>query len=57
MLHRVVELGAIPVESPPACLVSSPADGVLPDQFYATGNLPTEVLVDGEWLGVASQVV
>jgi lysine-ketoglutarate reductase/saccharopine dehydrogenase-like protein (TIGR00300 family) len=27
-------------------------DGVLPPGFYSTTNLPTEVLIDGEWLTV-----
>lgn len=30
----------------------APADGVLPEQFYATTHLPTEVRVNGRWLEV-----
>lgn len=30
----------------------APADGVLPDQFYATTHLPTEVRVNGRWIEV-----
>jgi lysine-ketoglutarate reductase/saccharopine dehydrogenase-like protein (TIGR00300 family) len=30
----------------------APADGVLPDEFYATTHLPTQVRVKGKWLDV-----
>ncbi len=30
----------------------APADGVLPEEFYATTHLPTEVRVNGRWLEV-----
>ena len=36
----------------PALLASAPADGVLPDDFYSSTNLPTSVLVDGAWIEV-----
>ena len=42
--------GAHPVEEPDAVLEPAPADGVLPDGFYSTTNLPTTVKVDGRWL-------
>ena len=54
-LRRVMELGAEPVEVVPARLLPAPADGVLPEGFYATTNLPTEVLVGGTWLAVAGE--
>jgi lysine-ketoglutarate reductase/saccharopine dehydrogenase-like protein (TIGR00300 family) len=31
---------------------AAPADGVLPEHFYATTHLPTEVRVNGRWLEV-----
>jgi lysine-ketoglutarate reductase/saccharopine dehydrogenase-like protein (TIGR00300 family) len=30
----------------------APADGVFPDDFYATTNLPTQVRVQGQWIDV-----
>ena len=47
-----LELGAELLESTPAALLQAPADGVLPERFYATTNLPTEVLLDDEWIAV-----
>lgn len=35
-----------------AKLTPAPADGVLPDDFYSSTNLPTSVLVDGVWIEV-----
>lgn len=35
--------------APPARFEPAPADGVLPEGFFATSNLPTYVLVDEEW--------
>jgi lysine-ketoglutarate reductase/saccharopine dehydrogenase-like protein (TIGR00300 family) len=36
-------------DAPDARFVPAPADGVLPDDFFATSNLPSYVKVDGEW--------
>ncbi len=36
-------------DSPSACFVHAPADGVLPEGFFATSNLPTYVKVDDDW--------
>ena len=36
-------------EAAEAHLVLAPADGVFPEQFYATTNLPTRVRHDGRW--------
>lgn len=30
----------------------APADGILPDHFYATSHLPTQVRIGGQWLDV-----
>lgn len=35
--------------APDARFVAAPADGVLPDNFFSTTNLPTYVKVDGVW--------
>jgi lysine-ketoglutarate reductase/saccharopine dehydrogenase-like protein (TIGR00300 family) len=36
-------------DAPDAAFEPAPADGVLPDDFFATSNLPTWVKVGGEW--------
>lgn len=35
--------------APPARFEPAPADGVLPENFFATSNLPTYVLFGGQW--------
>jgi hypothetical protein len=35
--------------APDARFVAAPADGVLPEGFFSTTNLPTYVKVDGRW--------
>ncbi len=35
--------------APDAVLVPAPSDGVLPEGFFSTTNLPTYVKIDGEW--------
>ena len=36
-------------EAPDASFVPAPSDGVLPEKFFSTTNLPTYVRVKGEW--------
>ena len=36
-------------DAPDASFVPAPADGVLPENFFATTNLPTYVKVGGHW--------
>jgi lysine-ketoglutarate reductase/saccharopine dehydrogenase-like protein (TIGR00300 family) len=55
VLRRVTDLGGEPIEPVPARLEPAPADGVLPDHFYATSNLPTKVLLNEAWLPVAGE--
>jgi len=55
VLHRVVELGGVPMAPEEARFEPAPADGVLPEGFYATTNLPTAVLAAGAWLSVAGE--
>ena len=35
--------------APDAKFVAAPADGVLPENFFSTTNLPTYVRIKGEW--------
>ena len=35
--------------APDATFVAAPADGVLPDDFFSTTNLPTYVKIGGQW--------
>ncbi|HZQ50300.1 MAG TPA: TIGR00300 family protein [Candidatus Dormibacteraeota bacterium] len=56
LLDRIVRgtraLGATAESEQPAQLEAVMQDGVFPEGFYSTSNLPTEVLVDGSWLAV-----
>jgi len=53
LLYRLRELGVELVADEDATTEPAPRDGVLPDQFYATTNLETEVRVGGQWVPVA----
>ena len=53
LLYRLRELGVELVADEDATTEAAPQDGVLPDQFYATTNLETEVRVGGQWVPVA----
>ncbi len=44
--------GANRVEQADASLGTATADGVLPESFYATTNLPTQVRLSGRWVDV-----
>jgi lysine-ketoglutarate reductase/saccharopine dehydrogenase-like protein (TIGR00300 family) len=37
------------LDAPDATFVPAPSDGVLPDDFFSTTNLPTWVRMDGRW--------
>jgi len=56
LLERIVRgaraLGATAESEEPVQLEKVKQDGVFPEGFYSTSNLPTEVLVDGAWLPV-----
>lgn len=52
LLPRLQDLGANPPEIGDVTLVAADGDGVFPEGFYSTTNLPTQVRVDGEWLTV-----
>ncbi len=55
-LDRIVRqaraLGATAEAEQPAQLEKVTMEGVFPEGFYSTSNLPTEVLVDGSWVTV-----
>jgi len=57
-LHEVLELitrsGATLVMGTDAAVEAAPAHGVFPDDFYASTNLPTEILLGGDWIKVAN---
>jgi lysine-ketoglutarate reductase/saccharopine dehydrogenase-like protein (TIGR00300 family) len=53
LLDRLRELGAEVVADLDAALEPAPRDGVLPEEFYATTNLETEVRIGGAWRAVA----
>jgi lysine-ketoglutarate reductase/saccharopine dehydrogenase-like protein (TIGR00300 family) len=53
LLYKLRELGVELVVEEDAQTEPAPADGVLPEQFYATTNLETDVRVGGAWLPVA----
>jgi lysine-ketoglutarate reductase/saccharopine dehydrogenase-like protein (TIGR00300 family) len=55
-LDRIVRqaraLGAVAESEQPAQLEKVLKDGVFPEGFYSTSNLPTEVLIDATWVPV-----
>lgn len=57
-LHTILELitrqGATLAHGRDARLEKAPDDGVLPDDFYATTNLPTDVSLGGHWVPCAN---
>jgi lysine-ketoglutarate reductase/saccharopine dehydrogenase-like protein (TIGR00300 family) len=53
VLDKLRDAGADVMEDADALVEAAPADGVLPDQFYATTNFDTEVRVAERWLAVA----
>ncbi|MCA1831722.1 MAG: TIGR00300 family protein [Actinomycetota bacterium] len=52
LLSKLADYGASPPEESDVTLVSADVKGVLPDGFYSTTNLVTEVRVDGRWIPV-----
>jgi len=53
LLDKLRDIGAVVAGDTDAVTTGAPADGVLPDDFYATTNLETEVRVAGRWQPVA----
>jgi lysine-ketoglutarate reductase/saccharopine dehydrogenase-like protein (TIGR00300 family) len=53
VLAKIKEHGALPLEEEePALLEPAPRDGIFPENFYATTNLPTWVRLKEAWLEV-----
>ena len=52
LLQEVQRLGATLADPHDARTALVAQAGVLPDDFYSTTNLPTQVRLDGRWLGV-----
>jgi len=53
LLEKLRDIGAIVAEDTDARTEPAPRDGILPDDFYSTTNLETEVRAGGRWLPVA----
>ncbi len=55
-LHQIIDalqtLGGAVISNGDAQTEPAPADGVLPDHFYSTTNLPTQVRLGGRWIDV-----
>src|SRR6266550_2487385 len=47
---NTASLARILPDAPNASFVPAPVDGVLPENFFATTNLPTYVKLNGEWV-------
>ncbi|HUQ40153.1 MAG TPA: TIGR00300 family protein [Acidimicrobiales bacterium] len=54
LLSELQVHGANRTSTVDATLVTADTDGVLPDGFYSTTNLPTAVRIDGHWVPVAT---
>jgi lysine-ketoglutarate reductase/saccharopine dehydrogenase-like protein (TIGR00300 family) len=52
ILHELHQNGANPADPKDADLKPAPRDQVVPEGFYSTTNHPTDIRVDGEWVGV-----
>lgn len=52
ILMRIQVHGVNQVDPGDAVLRAAPADGVFPEDFYSTTNLPTEVRLAGRWIAV-----
>jgi lysine-ketoglutarate reductase/saccharopine dehydrogenase-like protein (TIGR00300 family) len=55
LLEELIPLGCRAVEEQDALLRTADRDGSVPDDFYSTTNMRTEVRIKGEWLPVARQ--
>jgi lysine-ketoglutarate reductase/saccharopine dehydrogenase-like protein (TIGR00300 family) len=52
LLHTLQQLGATPTPAHDAATARVTRGGILPDAFYSTTNLPTEVRIGGRWVSV-----
>ncbi|OQY91742.1 MAG: TIGR00300 family protein, partial [Chloroflexi bacterium UTCFX4] len=54
LLEALTELGAVVVSPDDVKTEAAPRDGALPDDFYSSTNMPTQVRLDGRWVQVAN---
>jgi lysine-ketoglutarate reductase/saccharopine dehydrogenase-like protein (TIGR00300 family) len=54
LLEALSELGAVVTSPADARTEPAPRDGALPDDFYSTTNLPTQLRLGGRWVDVAN---
>jgi lysine-ketoglutarate reductase/saccharopine dehydrogenase-like protein (TIGR00300 family) len=52
ILHRIQPHGASVEREADCRLQPAPADGIFPEDFYATTHLPTQVRLQGQWVNV-----
>jgi len=52
IMARILKLGATPVEETEAKLKEAERDGIYPDDFHITTNLPTKIRINGRWIQV-----
>lgn len=52
LIGELQRLGALPATNKDAATARVIQNGVLPDDFYSTTNMPTQVRMDGRWLDV-----
>jgi lysine-ketoglutarate reductase/saccharopine dehydrogenase-like protein (TIGR00300 family) len=55
LVEELIPLGCHAVEERDALLRVADRDGSVPDDFYSTTNLRTDVRVNGRWIGVSRQ--
>ena len=53
LVDKLRDIGALVADDTDALTEAAPANGVLPDDFYATTNLITEVRIAGVWTAAA----
>src|SRR4029078_520204 len=54
LLEGLTELGAVVTSPHDARTEPPPAHGALPDDFYSTTNMATQIRLGGQWLDVAN---
>jgi lysine-ketoglutarate reductase/saccharopine dehydrogenase-like protein (TIGR00300 family) len=54
ILTALQQYGAVMVSGNDVRTEPAPCDGALPDDFYSTTHMPTQVRIDGKWVDVAN---
>lgn len=55
LVEDLMQLGCNPVETADATVRIADRDGCVPDDFYSTTNMRTDVRIDGQWIAVERQ--